>query len=162
MQVKSGQNQAQWEKSGWITAQDPRGWFQWYCRFYQVGLPASDYLPCLAWGCCVLQHSVCSLVSAVMVLLSIRCHRWDFMATSRLFQTSNNRSADQLLGGLKYAEGGCSQQLTTGSGGQSAGVVNKQAAVLGSLVQGLSTHILALGYTAVAKKVFLCRVSAPM
>lgn len=60
VQVKSGQNQAQWEKAGWITAQDPRGWFQWYCRFYQVGLPASpDHVPCLRWGCWVLQPSVC-------------------------------------------------------------------------------------------------------
>jgi hypothetical protein len=25
-----------WEQSGWIVAQDPYGWFQWYCRFYQV------------------------------------------------------------------------------------------------------------------------------
>ena len=41
LQVKSGQNQAQWEKAGWITAQDPRGWFQWYCRFYQA-CPAPD------------------------------------------------------------------------------------------------------------------------
>lgn len=32
--VKAGQGQAEWEKSGWITPQDPRGWFQWYCRFY--------------------------------------------------------------------------------------------------------------------------------
>jgi len=24
-----------WEGSGWITAIDPYGWFQWYCRFYQ-------------------------------------------------------------------------------------------------------------------------------
>lgn len=36
LQVKAGQNQADWEKSGWIAAQDPRGWFHWYCRFYQV------------------------------------------------------------------------------------------------------------------------------
>lgn len=28
--VASGQDQAAWEKSGWINAQDPRGWFQWY------------------------------------------------------------------------------------------------------------------------------------
>ena len=35
-QVKAGLNQADWEKSGWIAAQDPRGWFHWYCRFYQV------------------------------------------------------------------------------------------------------------------------------
>lgn len=23
-----------WETSGWMNAQDPYGWFQWYCRFY--------------------------------------------------------------------------------------------------------------------------------
>lgn len=24
-----------WEEKGWIAAQDPYGWFQWYCRFFQ-------------------------------------------------------------------------------------------------------------------------------
>jgi len=33
--VKSGQDQAFWESKGWIHERDPRGWFQWYCRFYQ-------------------------------------------------------------------------------------------------------------------------------
>lgn len=23
-----------WEKKGWIYRDDPRGWFQWYCRYY--------------------------------------------------------------------------------------------------------------------------------
>ena len=23
-----------WKKKGWIWADDPRGWFQWYCRYY--------------------------------------------------------------------------------------------------------------------------------
>lgn len=23
-----------WEKRGWIYPEDPRGWFQWYCRYY--------------------------------------------------------------------------------------------------------------------------------
>ena len=32
--VKAGQDQAFWEESGWINPQDPRGWFQWYCRFF--------------------------------------------------------------------------------------------------------------------------------
>ena len=32
--VKGGQDQAFWESKGWIHVQDPRGWFQWYCRFY--------------------------------------------------------------------------------------------------------------------------------
>jgi hypothetical protein len=25
---------AEWKRKGWIHAQDPRGWFQWYCRYY--------------------------------------------------------------------------------------------------------------------------------
>ncbi|PIR54977.1 hypothetical protein COU74_04550 [Candidatus Peregrinibacteria bacterium CG10_big_fil_rev_8_21_14_0_10_36_19] len=24
----------EWQKKGWIHPQDPRGWFQWYCRYY--------------------------------------------------------------------------------------------------------------------------------
>lgn len=26
---------AMWESKGWVSPQDPYGWFQWYCRFYQ-------------------------------------------------------------------------------------------------------------------------------
>lgn len=26
---------AYWRSKGWIDADDPRGWFQWYCRYYQ-------------------------------------------------------------------------------------------------------------------------------
>ena len=33
--VKCGSSLENWEKSGWIDKQDPYGWFQWYCRFYQ-------------------------------------------------------------------------------------------------------------------------------
>lgn len=25
---------SEWRKKGWIHPQDPRGWFQWYCRYY--------------------------------------------------------------------------------------------------------------------------------
>jgi hypothetical protein len=32
--VKAGAKQSEWEEKGWIHPQDPRGWFQWYCRFY--------------------------------------------------------------------------------------------------------------------------------
>ena len=32
--VKSGLSQEQWEEKGWINNQDPRGWFQWYCRYF--------------------------------------------------------------------------------------------------------------------------------
>jgi len=32
--VNASQPLAVWEKKGWIHPQDPRGWFQWYCRYY--------------------------------------------------------------------------------------------------------------------------------
>jgi hypothetical protein len=32
--VVAGMNQEYWERKGWIHPQDPRGWFQWYMRFY--------------------------------------------------------------------------------------------------------------------------------
>lgn len=25
---------SEWQKKGWIHPMDPRGWFQWYCRYY--------------------------------------------------------------------------------------------------------------------------------
>ena len=34
--VKCGGSLEMWETSGWIVEQDPYGWFQWYCRFFQV------------------------------------------------------------------------------------------------------------------------------
>lgn len=32
--VRSGQSLSTWEQNGWIKAQDPYGWVQWYCEFY--------------------------------------------------------------------------------------------------------------------------------
>lgn len=32
---KAGQSLSEWEQAGWIIPADPRGWFQWYYRFYQ-------------------------------------------------------------------------------------------------------------------------------
>lgn len=33
--VVAGKDQAFWEMKGWMDPEDPRGWFQWYCRYYQ-------------------------------------------------------------------------------------------------------------------------------
>jgi hypothetical protein len=32
--VNASQPLSVWIKNGWINSQDPRGWFQWYCRYY--------------------------------------------------------------------------------------------------------------------------------
>ncbi len=32
--VNASQSLAVWRRNGWIHPQDPRGWFQWYCRYY--------------------------------------------------------------------------------------------------------------------------------
>ncbi len=32
--VDASQTLSQWQRKGWIRADDPRGWFQWYCRYY--------------------------------------------------------------------------------------------------------------------------------
>lgn len=32
--VNASQPLSVWRKKGWISAEDPRGWFQWYCRYY--------------------------------------------------------------------------------------------------------------------------------
>ena len=32
--IRASQSREEWERKGWIHPEDPRGWFQWYCRYY--------------------------------------------------------------------------------------------------------------------------------
>ena len=32
--INASQPLSVWRKKGWIYKEDPRGWFQWYCRYY--------------------------------------------------------------------------------------------------------------------------------
>ncbi len=32
--VKASKSLTYWREKGWINEIDPRGWFQWYCRYY--------------------------------------------------------------------------------------------------------------------------------
>ena len=33
--VNASQSLSVWRSKGWIYHEDPRGWFQWYCRYYR-------------------------------------------------------------------------------------------------------------------------------
>lgn len=40
--VNAGSDLDEWESKGWIVAQDPYGWVQWYCRFFYGRRSADD------------------------------------------------------------------------------------------------------------------------
>jgi hypothetical protein len=50
--VKSGQDLREWESSDWIKHQDPFGFFQWYCRFFQGRRTDDDERQVARWCAC--------------------------------------------------------------------------------------------------------------
>lgn len=47
--INASQTLAEWRRKGWIHAADPRGWFQWYCRYFMGRRDADDERQIRRW-----------------------------------------------------------------------------------------------------------------
>jgi hypothetical protein len=66
--VHASQPLAYWRAKGWIYNEDPRGWFQWYCRYYMGRRCADDERQIKRW----------KNMRRHVAQLQKNCEPWDF------------------------------------------------------------------------------------
>ena len=70
--VNASQPLAYWRAKGWIYHEDPRGWFQWYCRYYMGRRCADDTRQIKRWR--AMRRHVAQIERACRVG-DLDCHR---------------------------------------------------------------------------------------
>jgi len=71
--VNASQSLTEWRKKGWIYSEDPRGWFQWYCRYYMGRRCADDERQIKRWRA----------MSRHITQVKKNCERCDFSCRPR-------------------------------------------------------------------------------
>jgi len=71
--VNASQPLSEWRRKGWIHAEDPRGWFQWYCRYFMGRRGSDDERQIRRWRA-IARH---------IAQLKKHCRRGDFYCRRR-------------------------------------------------------------------------------
>jgi len=67
--VDESQPLSDWRRKGWILPDDPRGWFQWYCRYYSGRRSQDDLRQIGRWR--AVRRHVAQLKNTVNLAISI-------------------------------------------------------------------------------------------
>jgi hypothetical protein len=71
--VNASQPLSEWRRKGWIHSDDPRGWFQWYCRYFMGRRGPDDERQIRRWRA----------ISRHVAQLKKHCRRGDFNCRRR-------------------------------------------------------------------------------
>lgn len=66
--VNASQSLKMWRLKGWIHPDDPRGWFQWYCRYYMGRRHEDDMRQIKRW----------KVITRHWAAVRMHCHKGDY------------------------------------------------------------------------------------